>query len=80
MPLADAVHARNGLQLERGVEQRLAQEDVAGVDEVQAARVGAGVQQETLDGRVVFESRDAVGVVDGGVADAEAGKGVAEDV
>lgn len=77
--LADAVDAGNGLQLEGRVQQRLAQEHVAGVDEVEAARVRAGVEEEAFHGRVGFEACDAAGLVDGGVADAEAAKGVVED-
>jgi hypothetical protein len=63
MHLADAVHAGDGLQLQGRVDEGLAEEDVVGVDEVEAARVGARVQKEDLDSWVRLEaSRAAVGV------------------
>lgn len=77
MLLPDTVYPRNGLQLERRVEQRLTQEDVARVDEVEAAGVGARMKQECFSGGVFLEISNAVDVVDGGVADAEPSECVA---
>lgn len=41
--LANAVHSGNGLQLDCGVDERLAEEDMRGVDEVQTGRMRFGM-------------------------------------
>lgn len=72
MLLANPVDSRDGLELDGRVDQGLAEEDVACVDEVEAAGVCSGVQEEDLDGGVFFEAEDGAAVVDRGVANAEA--------
>ena len=47
--LADAVDAGDGLQLDGGVDEGFAEEDVRGVDEVEAGGVGFGVEEEAFD-------------------------------
>ena len=49
MVLADSVHPRDGLELDGGVDERFAEEDVCGVDEVEAGGVGFGVEEEAFD-------------------------------
>lgn len=80
MPLSDAVDPRNGLQFERRVEERLAEEDVTRVDEVEAARVRLCVKDEDLQARVLFKVLDPVRLRDGRVTDAVALEGVFQDV
>lgn len=80
VPLSDAVDPRNGLQFERRVEERLAEEDVTRVDEVEAARVRLCVKDEDLQARVLFKVLDPVRLRDGRVTDAVALEGVFQDV
>ena len=47
--LPDAMNTRNGLQLNRRVDQRLAQKNVSGIDEVEAGRLCFSVQEEAFD-------------------------------
>ena len=47
--LADSVHPGDGLELDGGVDEGFAEEDVRGVDEIEARRVGFGVEEETFD-------------------------------
>ena len=47
--LADAVDAGDGLQLDGGVDEGFAEEDVGGVDKVEARGVGFGVEEEAFD-------------------------------
>jgi hypothetical protein len=72
MPLTNPVDSRDGLQLDGRVDQGLAEEDVARVDEVEAAGVCSGVQEEDLDGGVFFKASDASAAIDSGEANAEA--------
>ncbi len=58
--LANSVHPRNCLQLKSRVQQRLAEEYMARVNEVQPARMGTCVQEEDFGSRVVSEARNAM--------------------
>lgn len=75
MLLANPVDSRDGLELDGRVDQGLAEEDVARVDEVEAAGVCSGVQEEDLDGGVFFKADGAAVAVDGGETNAEALEG-----
>lgn len=76
MLLSDAVNTCNGLELKRRVQQWLAQEYVASVDEVEPARMRARMQEKTFNGRVRLEACNAIWLIDGGVTDSEASEGV----
>jgi hypothetical protein len=78
--LADSMDARDGLQLDGGVDQRLAQEDVRGIHEIETRRVGLGVEEEALDGWVVAELLDASSGADAREADLEAFQRVSKHV
>lgn len=79
MLLPDAVDTSNSLELEGGVDERFAEEDVAGVDEVQAGRLRFGVEEEAFGRGIVLEFLDSTGLVDGRVADTVVGECAAED-
>ena len=67
--LTDAVDTRDGLEFDGGVDEWFAEEDVAGVDQVDAGALGFGVEEKTFDCRVVLEAFQTVFAVDGGVID-----------
>lgn len=69
------MHTRNGLQLDGGVDEGLAKENVGGVGEIEARGVRAGVEEKDFDGRVLLEVGGAVGSVEGGEADAVTAEG-----
>lgn len=80
MLLPNAVDASNRLQFEGRVEERFTEKHVACVDEVQPAGVSACMEEKHFRCWIFFEAGDAIYVVDGGVAYAEASECVAENV
>ena len=78
--LADTVHARYGLQLQGGVEQGLAQEHVACVDQIQAAGMRAGVEEKHFCSWVLPEAGDPVRLVERRVSNPVPSEGQGQDV
>lgn len=73
--LSNAMHTRNGLQLNGGIDEWLTKKHMRGIGEVEARGVCAGVEEKDLGGRVLLEVGGTVGLVEGGEADAVAAEG-----
>lgn len=78
--LADTVNTRNRLQLDGGVDERFAEEDVVGNHEVQACGVCFRVQQEAPCGGVRLELLDPVLVVNAAERDPVVVEGTAQEI
>ena len=55
--LPNAVDSGDCLQFDCGVDQRLAEESVGGIDEIQPRRLGFGVEEEAFDLFLVSQDR-----------------------